>query len=100
MCQKRNTKNCFVSSIILNIRIQRNIWKSVSMGREKYLVESNGVLHIVLRSLSHRSILPVKGVYRGRRRGSVYLITDLYDTTLDEILHFQIPLKEVLFLAL
>ena len=39
MCQKRNTKNSFVSSIILNIRIQRNIWKSVSMDREKYLVE-------------------------------------------------------------
>ena len=100
MCQERNNWDSFGSSIIPNRRIQRNIWKSVSMGREKYLVELDGVLHIVLRSLSHRSILPVNGVYRGRRRGSVYLITDLYDTTLDEILHFHIPLTEVVFLVL
>lgn len=41
---------------------------------------------VALQSLHHRSILPVYGVYRGRRRGSVYMVTELYETTLEELL--------------
>lgn len=26
------------------------------------------------------------GVYRGRRRGSVYMVTELYETTLEELM--------------
>ena len=39
-----------------------------------------------LSSLHHKSILPMNAIYRGRRRGSVYMITDLYDTTVDELI--------------
>ena len=41
---------------------------------------------VALKSLHHRSILPVYGVYRGRRRGSVYMVTELYETTLEELM--------------
>ena len=50
---------------------------------------------VVLCSLSHKSIIPVYGICRGRRRGSVYLITELFDYTLDDLIHFQAPLTEV-----
>lgn len=51
--------------------------------------------NVVLSSLSHKSILSVYGIYRGRRRGSVYLVTEFFDYTLDELIHFQAPLTEV-----
>lgn len=41
---------------------------------------------VALKSLHHRSILPVYGVYRGRRRGSVYMVTELCETTLEELM--------------
>ncbi|KAK8829341.1 hypothetical protein WA577_004606 [Blastocystis sp. JDR] len=46
-----------------------------------------------LQSLHHRSILPIYGVYRGRRRGSVYMVTELYETTLEELLSLKYPLS-------
>lgn len=39
-----------------------------------------------LQRFRHPSILPIHGIYRGRRRGSVYLITDVYDTNLDVLM--------------
>ena len=47
-------------------------------------VEPNYVLALFLQ---HKSILPMNAIYRGRRRGSVYMITDLYETTVDELIH-------------
>ena len=41
---------------------------------------------VALKSLPHRFILPVYGVYRGSRRGSVCKVTELYETTLEELM--------------
>ena len=48
-----------------------------------------------MQSLHHRSILPIYGVYRGRRCGSVYMVTELYETTLEELLSLKYPLSLV-----
>ena len=51
-------------------------------------ISTHGKIEIqTLASLQHKSILPMNAIYRGRRQGSVYMITDLYDTTVDELIH-------------
>lgn len=52
-----------------------------------YDISTHGKREIVtLLTLRHPSILPIHKLYKGRRRGSIYMITDLYDTNLDELI--------------
>lgn len=50
--------------------------------------------------LQHPSIPSIIGVYRGRRRGSVYLIMELFDTNLDELFQCGSLLTQVDSLAI
>ena len=44
----------------------------------------------MLKRLQHPSILSIYDVYRGRRRGSVYIITELFDTNLSELMEYRL----------
>lgn len=49
----------------------------------------------MLKSIQGEAILPLYEICRGRRQGSVYLITELYDITLDMVITSQSPLSLV-----
>ena len=49
----------------------------------------------MLKSLQGETIVPLYEICRGRRQGSVYLITELYDMTLDMVITCQSPLSLV-----
>ena len=49
----------------------------------------------MLKSIQGEAILPLYEICRGRRQGRVYLITELYDITLDMVITSQSPLSLV-----
>lgn len=52
-------------------------------------------LILVLKSVKGETVPPLYEICRGRRRGSVYLITELYDMTLDTLITCSSPLSLV-----